>query len=245
MTTRGTRWLNRGNTRNVILVLCMAAVALNPQPGWQVVPAALLLMIGIALHILVKGSLVRNTMLCRTGPYRLARHPYYLANYLVDSGFCLVTGSPYLLALLPFLFFWGYGPSLRREEEYLSRLYGEDYDCFVAATPQILPDGTEIPSLSALCGHFSGGRITPNEVRRVVRFSGAFLGLVALQYCMAGVRDGMGLRQAVQTGPADEFGITAVVMLLGAWLLRWPRQVPEGAPEEAPRAAPAPTRTGH
>jgi protein-S-isoprenylcysteine O-methyltransferase Ste14 len=53
------------------------------------------------------------------------RHPYYLANYLIDTAFCLLSGNSYLLLAYPFLFFWSYGPTFRKEETALKGRHGK------------------------------------------------------------------------------------------------------------------------
>ena len=66
--------------------------------------------------------MIRNRVLCTQGAYAVVRHPYYLANYLIDIGFCLASGNVYLVLAYPFLFFWAYGPTLRSEESLLASL---------------------------------------------------------------------------------------------------------------------------
>jgi protein-S-isoprenylcysteine O-methyltransferase Ste14 len=62
------------------------------------------LAVGSLLHFVVKGVLIRNSVLCKDGIYSVVRHPYYLANYIIDSSFCLITGNMYLVFMYPFLF---------------------------------------------------------------------------------------------------------------------------------------------
>ena len=86
-----------------------------------------LLAIGCFLHIVAKGVLIRNVVLCNRGIYAVVRHPYYLANYLIDSSLCVLSGNLYLVAAYPFLFFWSYGPTLRKEESFLASKYGDAF----------------------------------------------------------------------------------------------------------------------
>ena len=234
MASGGSRWLNRGNTRDVVLVLCVASVVLTPHPGWQAIPAAILLAAGTALHVLVKGTLIRNQMLCRMGPYRLARHPYYLANYLVDCSFCLLTANPYLLTLLPFLFFWGYGPSLRSEEARLWELHPGDHARFMGDTPQLFPDGTDRPSLRTLWAVFSVRRMTANELRRVVRFWGVFAGLLALQWGMAAIHAGATLAEAWRRPAVQVCGVAGLALLVVAQAPLRKRRAAAASPQPKP-----------
>jgi len=95
-----------------------------------------LLFAGSLLHFFVKGVLVRNTVLCKDGIYRLTRHPYYTSNYLIDVSLCLLSGNQYLLVAYPFLFFWAYGPTFRKEEAHLMTLYPEEYHRYGLETPR-------------------------------------------------------------------------------------------------------------
>ena len=100
----------------------------------------------------------------------MIRHPYYLANYLIDSSFCVLSGNPYLVVAYPFLFFWSYGPTLRKEEKFLASKYGDEFlnDCF--NIPQLFPDKSSLERCRALFEGFSLKRITLKEYARIARF---------------------------------------------------------------------------
>lgn len=139
-------------------------------PTPEVVLALGFLGAGSLLHIVTKGQLIRNVVLCRTGVYGMVRHPYYLANYLIDSAICLLSGNIYLVALYPFFFFWAYGPTFEKEEAYLASEHGDLFYQHVAGTPQVFPHSGSIPGWKNLLGGFSLKRITLKEWARTARF---------------------------------------------------------------------------
>jgi hypothetical protein len=95
--------------------------------------------VGAALHFWSKGVLVRNWVLTTTGPYRAVRHPFYLANLIIDLGICLISGNLYLLAAYVPLYLLTYIPTIRREEAFLRGTYGPTFDEYALRVPPILP----------------------------------------------------------------------------------------------------------
>jgi len=163
--------LNRGNLRDVIIVLAIIFSLTGPEPEFisNLVPLGVLAA-GCFLHFIVKGQLVRNVVLCTEGTYAIVRHPYYLANFLIDSAFCLLSQNLYLIAAYPFLFFWAYGPHIRQEEQRLAYLHPEQYHIYGTTVPQIFPDSNSIRNLKKLLKNTSFSRITSNEIKRISRF---------------------------------------------------------------------------
>ena len=130
----------------------------------------LILGFGCFFHVVTKGVLIRNVVLCREGTYSIVRHPYYMANYLIDSSFCLLSGNLYLVLIYPFLFYWAYGPTIRKEERFLASMYGDRFLQYSLEIPQIFPDPSSIGCWKELARGFSRQRITRNELSRFVRF---------------------------------------------------------------------------
>ncbi len=142
--------------------------------------AFFLLFLGSFVHFLSKGVLIRNEVLCTEGIYRIVRHPYYLANFLIDSSFCLMSGNHYLVLLYPFLFFWSYGPTLRKEEGTLTEKHGDSSVAYLLSTPPVFPDRRSVLHLRRLFAHFSIRRISSKEVARIMRFYAMALLILAL-----------------------------------------------------------------
>jgi hypothetical protein len=166
----GKRFVTRSNLRDII-ILC--AVVSSPFYSFNTATTVIglfLLFTACFLHIVAKGILIRNSVLCNKGIYGIVRHPYYLANYLIDCSFCVLSGSPYLLLAYPFAFFWSYGPTLRNEETFLASTYGASFINDNLNIPQIFPDISCLKVWRRMFEGFSVKRITFKECARIMRF---------------------------------------------------------------------------
>lgn len=170
-------FLTRSRLRDVVILLSFCSAFFFDAGPTGLVLSLFILAIGSFLHVLAKGVLIRNEVLCKDGIYAVVRHPYYLANYLVDTGFCLASGNKYLLLCYPFLFFWSYGPTLGKEERTLLERHGEAVVEQIMTTPQLYPDRRSASGLGALLRGFSFSRISAKEVWRNIRFWLVWLGI--------------------------------------------------------------------
>jgi hypothetical protein len=163
--------LNRSKLRDVVLLCCFASALIYGVSNIAIIVGFTMLVSGCFLHMVAKGILIRNVVLSNRGLYRIVRHPYYLANYLIDTSFCVLSGNQYLLLIYPFLFFWSYGPTLRNEEKLLNERHGAAFlnDSFII--PQVFPDSGSLGGLKKLFEGFSLKRISAKECSRVARFS--------------------------------------------------------------------------
>jgi protein-S-isoprenylcysteine O-methyltransferase Ste14 len=114
------------------LVFCRPTVQLLVAGG--AVAAA-----GLALRAFAAGHLAKNQNLAVSGPYACTRNPLYLGSALMGAGFA-VAGGNWILALACLVFFAViYWPVIRREEDYLRRTFGEDYDRYAQRVPLFFP----------------------------------------------------------------------------------------------------------
>jgi protein-S-isoprenylcysteine O-methyltransferase Ste14 len=100
-----------------------------------------LILAGLALRSWASGTLRKGQALTTYGPYRLCRHPLYLASVLIMTGFCLMI--PDLVSSLVMLGVVGavYWLTIVREERRLAIKYGDDWKNYTATTPRLLPVG--------------------------------------------------------------------------------------------------------
>ena len=212
--------VTRSILRDIVLCACCASALFWPAGTGSVVTGFALLVIGSLLHVLSKGILVRNTVLCDEGIYGFVRHPYYLANYLVDSGFCVLSGNEYLLLIYPFLFFWAYGPTLRKEEALLGSLHEAAFARHSSRVPQVFPDRASLRGWRTVLDGFSWRRVTWKESGRIARFYS--LGFLILLIHELRVDGFAGLRDIVRPTRMDydeTLSAALVVLLYGAsWL---------------------------
>jgi protein-S-isoprenylcysteine O-methyltransferase Ste14 len=181
MNAKRKRLVTRSTVRDlVLLVCCFSAVFFHSDIVWLICGFALLF-VGCFCHIVSKAILVRNVVLSRNGIYSFVRHPYYLSNYLIDTGFCMLSGNPYLVVMYPFLFFWAYGPTVRREENFLSAVHNTSFMEHSSEIPQIFPDRASLKNIRTFFHGFSRERITWKECGRILRFTSVGCLLVLIQ----------------------------------------------------------------
>ncbi len=158
--------LNRGGIRFYLIIFALI--------GWRSTTTYLafgtaLLLIGVALHCWAKGCLQRDKEVTMIGPYRFVRHPFYLANALIDSG--IVVSSGYWLLGLVFPFWWigVYLPVIRQEEAYLTEHFPETYKAYRSRIPALLPTRRPLPIQSNSSSWQIANIISEQEAPRVLR----------------------------------------------------------------------------
>jgi hypothetical protein len=224
---KGKNALTRSGLRDVIILLSVVSAFFYQVSSVRIGVALCLLVLGSFIHFVSKGVLIRNEVLCKDGIYSIVRHPYYLANYLIDTGFCVLSGNLYLLLAYIFLFFWSYGPTLREEEERLTEKHGDDSLAFMLRTPPVFPDRRSVSHLPSLFAGFSATRISSKELARIVRF-------YAVACLIIGVgRIGAASRPSIRLllEPAVAFWLLSAILLCGVSLvaLKWKKKVREPA----------------
>lgn len=104
-------------------------IALGMLLAWpSLVPASVgagLVALGMLIHLWSKGCLQQNRQLTVCGPYRWSRNPFYVANFLIDFGLCLIINCPWLT--IPFVILWAivYRWQILSEERTLEGIYGD------------------------------------------------------------------------------------------------------------------------
>lgn len=134
--------LDRGGLRNGLLLLGLLWGAATPTTILAGMP---LLVVGTALHVWAKGCLWQNREVSRSGPYRYVRHPFYLANALIDAASAVMSGWWVLVVVLPVWWLAIYLPVMRREEAYLLSTFGEVYADYQRRIPRLLPWRRPLP----------------------------------------------------------------------------------------------------
>jgi hypothetical protein len=163
-------FLTRSRLRDTVFVFSFGYALFFHVSNIETGIAFFLLSLGTFIHFVTKGVLIRNQVLCREGIYSIVRHPYYLANFLVDSCFCVIGGFHFVVLVYPFLFFWSYGPTMRKEERDLRGWYPESFREYALDTPQVFPDRRSIRNIGSFFAGFSVSRVSAKEMARIVRF---------------------------------------------------------------------------
>jgi len=128
--------LRRGGLRFFLVLIALAA---GHTTNLAVLLGVPLVLLGAALHLWAKGCLRQNVALTTSGPYRFVRHPFYLANGLVDAGIAAMSGWWVLWVVLPVWWLSVYGPVMRREEARLKEAFGEAYESYRKRVPALIP----------------------------------------------------------------------------------------------------------
>jgi hypothetical protein len=134
----------------------LTALALGGVTHVTILAGMPVLLVGAALHFWSKGCLRQNRVVSKSGPYRFLRHPFYLANALIDAGIAVMSGSWALRALLPLWWLAAYIPVIRREERYLKATFA-DYEEYAKQVPALIPWRRPLKTASGVSLGTSGG----------------------------------------------------------------------------------------
>lgn len=103
-------------------------------------PALVLIFVGMGLRLWAAGYITKATTLTRTGPYSLTRNPLYLGSFLSGVGLFVFIRNWPLLAVFAIGFAVLYGDTIKFEERFLSGEYKEEYEEYKRAVPRFLPN---------------------------------------------------------------------------------------------------------
>ncbi len=126
----------RGWLRRAAIACCFAAGG-APWPH-VAVPVAMVAAGGF-LHFLSKGYLVRRRRVTREGPYRWVRHPFYLANLLLECGLLLFAGAWWAVPVYLAVAHFAYNATMDEEESDLAALHGEAWTGYASRVPRLVP----------------------------------------------------------------------------------------------------------
>ncbi len=124
----------------------VTALLKGNMTGLSILAALPLILLGTAIHFWAKGCLMQNRVVAVIGPYRYVRHPFYLANGLVDASIAVMSGWWLLMLLLPFWWLAIYIPVMRREEQHLIGIFGDGYRNYMKAIPRLIPFRRPLPA---------------------------------------------------------------------------------------------------
>jgi protein-S-isoprenylcysteine O-methyltransferase Ste14 len=94
---------------------------------------------GVLIRSASAGYLEKGRLLAVAGPYRFTRNPLYLGSFFIGAGFAWASSSWALGISFLILFLIIYGTVMRREEDFLRRQFGEEFNRYARAVPLFLP----------------------------------------------------------------------------------------------------------
>lgn len=95
--------------------------------------------LGMVVHLWAKGCLQQNRQLTVCGPYRWSRNPFYVANFLIDYGLCLLINNIWLTGVFLVAWAWVYRKQIAFEEATLEGIYGQAWQDYKKAVPVFVP----------------------------------------------------------------------------------------------------------
>jgi protein-S-isoprenylcysteine O-methyltransferase Ste14 len=110
-----------------------------PHVLWSLVSGACLAAVGIAVRLWASGCIRKDDELATDGPYAFVRHPLYLGNLLIGTGFALASGFLLALVLWGLLYYLYHLPAIEREDRKLSGRFPETWPGWAQTTPALLP----------------------------------------------------------------------------------------------------------
>ena len=110
----------------------------RPSAG-VLLAGALISLSGLCLRARAAGFILKDRELARGGPYGRLRHPLYLGTFLIGAGFSVAGGIWWFLVGYAGLFVWMSRRTIRAEEAYLVRRFGEDYESYRDRVPSLVP----------------------------------------------------------------------------------------------------------
>ncbi len=126
--------------RQAIGLLLVAVCAYFARPGsalvvWGLLCAAL----GQLFRIYAAGYIVKNRKLATGGPYALVRHPLYLGNLLILTGFTLAAANLYVgLAVILFFLIW-YPAAVTYEDKKLEGIFADEWRTWSQHIRAVIP----------------------------------------------------------------------------------------------------------
>ncbi len=158
-------------------IAVMLLLIADPGPGllWL---GGILVFLGEAGRMWASGHIDKNRKLATAGPYAHTRNPLYVANLLLLSGFCVMSGNPWVTLLALASFAMIYRPVIREETIHMDRLFGDDYHKWAAEVPLFFP---RLTPFSEAAGSFSWQLVFKH---REHRNAAAFLFGIAVFYAL-------------------------------------------------------------
>ncbi len=211
--------LDRGGLRFFLVLVGLLAgtVIFRATTPRSILAGLPVLCVGVIIHTWAKGCLRQNQIVAMTGPYRFVRHPFYLANALIDAGLVIMSGWLPLEIVFPIWWLAIYIPVVRGEERHLCEKFPEIYPDYRRRVPCLIPWRRPLPTHCAGTPSGDGFRWdNPNiaggeELPRAVRILGYPLVFFIAQ----------GVRTIGFDWFCDGWNLTAATGLLALYASSW------------------------
>jgi protein-S-isoprenylcysteine O-methyltransferase Ste14 len=82
----------------------------------------------------------KNKNLITSGPFSVVRNPLYVFSWLGFTGISLFSNHLWLIIIMPIGFWVIYHRLIKREETFLTNLFGGEYEAYCRNVPRFIPD---------------------------------------------------------------------------------------------------------
>ena len=150
----------------------------RPTPLLLIVAAGFALA-GASIRFWASGTLLKDEVLARTGPYAMIRNPLYLGSILIAIGFAAANRNVWFVGPASFFFGALYIRTIRKEERKLRSAFGEDFDAYRREVPALVPIPWRFPGLESLGKGFSVRRALGNQEGEAILGIAGLLGALS------------------------------------------------------------------
>lgn len=126
--------------RQSIGLLLVAVAAYFARPGLEWVLAGLTVAaLGQVFRIYAAGFIHKNKQLATNGPYALVRHPLYLGNILILTGFSIAAANLYVwIGVILFFVIW-YPAAIAYEDSKLESIFEDEWRTWSKNIRAVIP----------------------------------------------------------------------------------------------------------
>ena len=155
----------RSGLRTYLLII--GIISCSSSPAW-ILKGLVFFLLGMSIRIWAKGCLHQMQEVTISGPYRFVRHPFYLGNFFLDMGICIMSGFVPLMVVAPFIWLAVYIPKIKKEEEAMLKRFGNAYREYQKSVYMLIP----LKKAPYISGRFSwkNPNLLGTELPRSLRF---------------------------------------------------------------------------
>jgi protein-S-isoprenylcysteine O-methyltransferase Ste14 len=128
----------------LLLILIFATPRLSP-----VIVGAPLIILGIFLRIVARGTIVKDIEVTTHGIYSVTRNPIYLGSALIGLGFALIGTNLWIFSCYFLILFPIYYYQILLEEDFLFSVHEPAFREYMMSTPRFLPDFRRMKDITA------------------------------------------------------------------------------------------------
>ena len=130
----------RDRYRQFVGIAFVILVSIVGQPNKTLlITGSVLIILGITIRLWASGHIKKNKVLATNGPYAYVRHPLYVGNITLGSGFALASGLWWGIPLFILILFIFYPQAIKREDEKLHRVFGYEWEKWREKTMALIP----------------------------------------------------------------------------------------------------------